>query len=132
MAAPLIPQCYKLPAGQETILPDASKNAVPAAYQPVEGTCNTNYYKIPQLFDDRQPCYYTPEQAAARGMDPLDTPTESDCLAILSCCWESREDVVQKYTHASRCYMKHEGAGAKTLAFSLTDLANQANGFNME
>ena len=131
IASSSIPQCYQLPTENEAKLPSTPKNQIPKAYQPVIGTCNTNYYQIPQLFDDRRPCYYTPEEAASRGVGPLETPNEVDCLTILGCCWEGRPNIIEKYPHASQCYSKHEGDG-KNLQFDLAGLAAAANGFFME
>lgn len=127
----IIPQCYTLPADAETVLPETPKNEIPTAYQPTIGTCNTNFYQIPQLFDDRKPCFYSDVEASNRKVDPLSVPTKADCIGILGCCWEDREDILAKYKYLPQCYAKHDGVG-RNLAFDVFNLAQTAgNNFNM-
>merc|ERR1739848_427397 len=104
-----IPQCYKkielIPASVFKIM-DA-----PAELQAVPGECNTNYFKVPQLYYQREPCnydieMYTKSFGDAGSKTPLDMPTPEDCIYKLGCCWENDEEVLQKYKWTPRCYKR--------------------------
>lgn len=94
-----IPQCYKridlIPASVFKIV------APPAELKPVAGECNTNFFRVPQLYYEREACNYDFNMFKYGGIEgdktPLDTPTPNDCIFKLGCCWEDDEAVVRKY-----------------------------------
>lgn len=103
-----IPQCYKridlIPASVFKIV------APPAELKPVPGECNTNFFRVPQLYYEREACNYGFDMFKYGGIEgdktPLDTPTPNDCIFKLGCCWEDDEEVVRKYDWIPRCYKR--------------------------
>jgi hypothetical protein len=103
-----IPQCYKridlIPASVFKIV------APPAELRPVPGECNTNFFRVPQLYYEREACNYGFDMFKYGGIEgdktPLDTPTPNDCIFKLGCCWEDDEEVVRKYDWIPRCYKR--------------------------
>lgn len=129
-----IPQCYKkielIPASVFKIM-DA-----PAELQAVPGECNTNFFKVPQLYYQREPCnygieMYTKSFGDAGNKTPLDMPTPEDCIYKLGCCWEDDEEVLLKYKWTPRCYKRQrdlrDGSVVDTpLNIKITDLVARA------
>jgi len=103
-----IPQCYKridlIPASVFKIV------APPAELKPVPGECNTNFFRVPQLYYEREACNYGFDMFKYGGIEgdktPLDTPTPNDCIFKLGCCWEDDEEIVRKYDWIPRCYKR--------------------------
>jgi hypothetical protein len=94
-----IPQCYK----PIELVPDSVFKIVapPAELMPVAGECNTNFFRVPQLYYEREACNYDFDMFKYGGIEgnktPLDPPTLNDCIFKLGCCWEDDEEIVRKY-----------------------------------
>lgn len=103
-----IPQCYK----RIDLIPSSVFKIVapPDELKPVAGECNTNFFRVPQLYYEREACNYGFDMFKYGGIEgdktPLDTPTPNDCIFKLGCCWEDDEEVVQKYDWIPRCYKR--------------------------
>lgn len=113
-----IPQCFKridlIPASVFKIV------APPAELKPVAGECNTNFFRVPQLYYEREACNYDFNMFKYGGIEgdktPLDTPTPNDCIFKLGCCWEDDEEIVRKYDWIPRCYKRQRSLeGFETL-----------------
>lgn len=113
-----IPQCYK----RIDLIPSSVFKIVapPAELKPVAGECNTNFFRVPQLYYEREACNYDFNMFKYGGIEgdktPLDTPTPNDCIFKLGCCWEDDEEIVQKYDWIPRCYKRQRSnEGFETL-----------------
>jgi hypothetical protein len=103
-----IPQCYnKINVVPESIfkIVDAPEDLRPAA-----GDCNNNFFRLPQLYYEREACNYGMDMykydGIAAGLTPLDQPSAEDCMLKLGCCWEDDEEVMNKYQWLPRCYKR--------------------------
>jgi hypothetical protein len=103
-----IPQCYKpiklIPASVFQIMqPPKELKASP-------GECNTNFFKVPQLYYEREACNYEIEMykygSSYDTKTPLDQPTPEDCLYKLGCCWEDDQSVLDTYRWIPQCYKR--------------------------
>jgi hypothetical protein len=110
-----IPQCYhKIPLIPESIfkIVDAPEDLRPSA-----GDCNSNFFKIPQLYFEREACNYGIDMykydGIAEGLTPLDMPSAEDCQLKLGCCWEDDLEVMQKYPWLPRCYKRQRDSRGK-------------------
>merc|ERR1711868_186437 len=74
----------------------------PEDLRPTPGDCNSNFFKIPQLYFEREAC----NDGIAEGLTPLDMPSAEDCQLKLGCCWEDDLEVMQKYPWLPRCYKR--------------------------
>jgi len=103
-----IPQCYK----PIDLVPESVFKIVapPAELMPVAGECNTNFFRVPQLYYEREACNYDFDMFKYGGIEgnktPLDPPTLNDCIFKLGCCWEDDEEIVRKYDWVPRCYKR--------------------------
>merc|ERR1712012_233654 len=74
----------------------------PEDLRPTPGDCNSNFFKIPQLYFEREACNYGIDMykydGIAEGLTPLDMPSAEDCQLKLGCCWEDDLEVMQN-TH---------------------------------
>lgn len=113
-----IPQCFHridlIPASVFKIV------APPQELKPVAGECNTNFFRVPQLYYEREACNYGFDMFKYGGIEgdktPLDTPTPNDCIFKLGCCWEDDEEIVRKYDWIPRCYKRQRSQeGFETL-----------------
>lgn len=112
-----IPQCYK----PIDLVPESVFKIVapPAELMPVAGECNTNFFRVPQLYYEREACNYDFDMFKYGGIEgnktPLDPPTLNDCIFKLGCCWEDDEEIVRKYDWVPRCYKRQRSStGAET------------------
>ncbi|CBY14212.1 unnamed protein product [Oikopleura dioica] len=112
-----IPQCYK----PIDLVPESVFKIVapPAELMPVAGECNTNFFRVPQLYYEREACNYDFDMFKYGGIEgnktPLDPPTLNDCIFKLGCCWEDDEEIVRKYDWVPRCYTRQRSnTGAAT------------------
>lgn len=103
-----IPQCYnKIDLVPPSIfkIVDAPKDLRPSA-----GECNVNFFKLPQLYYEREACNYDFDMfkynGIASGLTPLDMPNDVDCTMKLGCCWEDDPEVLNKYPWLPRCYKR--------------------------
>lgn len=107
-----IPQCYK----PIELVPDSVFKIVapPAELMPVAGECNTNFFRVPQLYYEREACNYDFDMFKYGGIEgnktPLDPPTLNDCIFKLGCCWEDDEEIVRKYDWVPRCYKRQRSS----------------------
>jgi alkylhydroperoxidase/carboxymuconolactone decarboxylase family protein YurZ len=103
-----IPQCYK----KISLIPESIFKIVdaPEDLRPTAGDCNSNFFKIPQLYFEREACNYGIDMykydGIAEGLTPLDMPSAEDCQLKLGCCWEDDLEVMQKYPWLPRCYKR--------------------------
>jgi len=103
-----IPQCYK----KISLIPESIFKIVdaPEDLRPTPGDCNSNFFKIPQLYFEREACNYGIDMykydGIAEGLTPLDMPSAEDCQLKLGCCWEDDLEVMQKYPWLPRCYKR--------------------------
>merc|ERR1711990_1044915 len=103
-----IPQCYK----KISLIPESIFKIVdaPEDLRPTPGDCNSNFFKIPQLYFEREACNYGIDMykydGIAEGLTPLDMPSAEDCQLKLGCCWEDDMEVMQKYPWLPRCYKR--------------------------
>lgn len=103
-----IPQCYnKINVVPESIfkIVDAPEDLRPAA-----GDCNNNFFRLPQLYYEREACNYGMDMykydGIAADLTPLDMPSADDCMLKLGCCWEDDDEVQNKYQWLPRCYKR--------------------------
>lgn len=107
-----IPQCYK----PIDLVPESVFKIVapPAELMPVAGECNTNFFRVPQLYYEREACNYDFDMFKYGGIEgnktPLDPPTLNDCIFKLGCCWEDDEEIVRKYDWVPRCYKRQRSS----------------------
>lgn len=123
-----IPQCYR----RIDLIPQSVFKIVapPAELKPVAGECNTNFFRVPQLYYEREACNYGFDMYKYGGIEgdktPLDTPTANDCIFKLGCCWEDDDEIVKKYDWIPRCYQRQRSVeGIETMAplsISIDDL----------
>jgi alkylhydroperoxidase/carboxymuconolactone decarboxylase family protein YurZ len=103
-----IPQCYNKIA----LIPESIFKIVdaPEDLRPTAGDCNSNFFKIPQLYFEREACNYGIDMykydGISEGLTPLDMPSAEDCQLKLGCCWEDDMEVMQKYPWLPRCYKR--------------------------
>ena len=103
-----IPQCYK---PIDLIPPSIFKIVdAPADLRPAAGDCNSNFFRLPQLYYEREACNYGIDMfkydGTAEGLTVLDMPNAEDCMLKLGCCWEEDQEVLNKYPWLPRCYKR--------------------------
>jgi len=94
-------QCF-----QAVDIPSFDPANIPTAYQPVDGMCDTNIYKIPMLYYQRKAVNYPLAFHTFGGYDIFQEPNRSDCLTKLGACYEDDESVVAQYPKIPRCYAR--------------------------
>lgn len=103
-----IPQCYE----KINVVPESIFKIVdaPEDLRPAAGDCNNNFFRLPQLYYEREACNYGMDMykydGIASGLTPLDQPSAEDCMLKLGCCWEDDEEVMNKYQWLPRCYKR--------------------------
>merc|ERR1719436_879310 len=83
-----IPQCYK---PIDLIPPSIFKIVdAPSDLRPAAGDCNSNFFRLPQLYYEREACNYDIEMfkydVTSEGLTVLDMPNAEDCMLKLGCC----------------------------------------------
>ena len=107
-----IPQCYK---PIDLIPPSIFKIVdAPADLRPAAGDCNSNFFRLPQLYYEREACNYDIDMfkydGTSEGLTVLDMPNAEDCMLKLGCCWEEDQEVLSKYPWLPRCYKRQRNA----------------------
>ena len=103
-----IPQCYH----KIDLIPPSIFKIVdaPADLRPAAGDCNSNFFRLPQLYYEREACNYGVDMfkydGTADGLTVLDMPNAEDCMLKLGCCWEEDQEVLNKYPWLPRCYKR--------------------------
>lgn len=97
-----VPQCYN-PNGYSSF--DYNLNAIPVAYQPMNGTCNTNYRGLRDYDYTRITCSASLAMILEGGRDPLKPPGKYECLWQLGCCWDEE----YRNPKLPRCYKREDG-----------------------
>jgi len=103
-----IPQCYH----KIDLIPPSIFKIVdaPADLRPAAGDCNSNFFRLPQLYYEREACNYGVDMfkydGTAEGLTVLDMPNAEDCMLKLGCCWEEDQEVLNKYPWLPRCYKR--------------------------
>merc|ERR1711937_314419 len=104
-----IPQCYK---PIDLIPPSIFKIVdAPADLRPAAGDCNSNFFRLPQLYYEREACNYDIDMfkydGTSEGLTVLDMPNAEDCMLKLGCCWEEDQEVLNKYPWLTLSYSIH-------------------------
>ena len=103
-----VPQCYK---PIDLVPPSIFKIVdVPDDLRAEPGTCASNFFRLPQLYYEREACNYELDffkyDGIADGLTVLDQPNDHDCVFKLGCCWEDDIEILRKYPNTPRCYKK--------------------------